>query len=233
MKQEEIGEEANRINQYAAETDRNYKQTMANITKQYNEARIELETAQGQRKLDLQAEMNGLEAYKAQVDAMYKSEMSAYTGMRVEVESKAQQADEYYKKKMVDLGYDKNDIDRYLANVQNKRAEYQNYYNLETLDLQSQSLAFQYAKLRQDWNINSLVAADRLTSIQIQQGTLDLAKEQFEFNKKIKPIEFGMQATNQVTNVVGGIFRGSGFKLFDLLGGSNNGPKSQFEALFK
>lgn len=84
---ERISDEVNRINDQANTITEFYQNERNRIQEKYNDAYIELQKSQGQRRLDLQEELNLIEADKNRINENYNNEMVTINQRRNQIDA--------------------------------------------------------------------------------------------------------------------------------------------------
>lgn len=154
VEQEDISREQNRIAEMRANNEREHNQALEDITRRYNEKSLQISEAQGDEKLRLQAELNQLEREKVEIDNFYKTESIALKQSEVNIENAKQQEMERYQKSLTDLGYGELAAKNLANELQNKKIEYEKYYNDNIIRIQDINALNTGIKISNDYLTN-------------------------------------------------------------------------------
>lgn len=140
------------------EADKWYKQESLRITEEYNSKNLELQQAQGDRKLQIQEDLAWLEWKKQQLDANYRQQ-SLDIQSRHEDTLQAQQAEtERYQKALNDLGYSQQEINAQLANVQERLADYKKYETENQIRIQDMQALMRKQQIDNEYSLGLIRA---------------------------------------------------------------------------
>lgn len=150
---EDISNESNRISADRNRYEEEYRRRVNDIQQEYNTKYLEMQEAQGQRKLDLQQELNWIEWQKTNIDSAYKSNMAQISEMNAKVNERNQIETERYQKALNDLGFSRNEIEAQLANIKNKQIEYEKYWNENQIRIQDFNALVNKQKIDNDYSL--------------------------------------------------------------------------------
>lgn len=173
---EDINSEANRISADRNRYEEEYRRRVNDIQEEYNRKYIAMQEAQGQRKLDLQQELNWIEWRKTNIDSSYKANMAQIAEQNAKVNERNQIETERYQKTLNDLGFSHNEIEAQLANIKNKQAEYEKYWNENQVRIQDFNALINKQKVDNDYSLGLIRA-------EIDQTRNELQKELQEWQE--------------------------------------------------
>lgn len=196
---EDIEREKNRLQSIRNDNDRIYQERSNDIQERYNNVYLELQQTQGDKRLELEEELNSIKREQNAIDQWYKTESVALKASEVDVARQDMLNTDKYRTRLNDLGYEKNQIDWYDAMVREKWNEYQ-AHSIE-LTHAEQNLALQTAILREqhDFEINLLNVQNKANEINLNaQATL------LEAKTKLRGQDMGLleTAVNAASNLV-------------------------------
>lgn len=179
---EDIAANANDI---AAEKNRiteSYQTRLNEIQSEYNATYLELQRSQGDRKLQLQEDLNRIEWLKTTIDQDYKQQMVEIGIRNSTVNEKAQAETERYQKRLNELGFSKNEIDAQVANIKEKMAEYEKYSIDQNVRIQDFNALVNKTRADNEYSINLINAeiANVRNEIEQQKVELQALKQPYE-----------------------------------------------------
>lgn len=110
------------------DVERRYKTDSLLIQKEYNNAYLEWQKAQGTRKLDIEQQLAGIKQREQFVDEQYKADVTRIAEMEAEIKAFAQQENERSNKAQEELKSRQIANEEYKSFLTNKSLEYQNSY---------------------------------------------------------------------------------------------------------
>lgn len=173
---EDISNESNRINADRNRYEEEYRRRVNDIQAEYNTKYLAMQEAQGQRKLDLQEELNWIEWQKTNIDSSYKANMAQIAEQNAKVNERNQLETERYQKTLNDLGFSRNEIEAQLANIKNKQAEYERYWNENQVRIQDFNALVNKQKIDNDYSLG-------LMRVEIENVRNELQKELQEWQE--------------------------------------------------
>lgn len=176
VESEEISKRANDIQEQRNLYEREYRAEANAITERYNEKYLEMQNAQGQRKLDLQQELNWIEWKRTSLDEQYKANMMSIAERETDIKNKSQIETERYQKALNDLGFTKNEIEAQVANLKAKQLEYDKYFRENELRIQDFEALVNKSRVDNEYSIN-------LMRVENEQVRNELQAEMQEYQK--------------------------------------------------
>lgn len=195
---EDISNETNRINADRNRYEEEYRRRLNDIQENYNTKYLEMQEAQGQRKLDLQQELNWIEWQKTNIDSSYKANMAQIAEQNAKVNERNQVETERYQKALNDLGFSRNEIEAQLANIRNKQVEYEKYWNDNQIRIQDFNALVNKQKIDNDYSLG-------LIRTEIESVRNELQKELQEYQEATM---FTNSVWNGVNSILGFMKRG-------------------------
>lgn len=176
LKMEEVAQRGNDIDAERVEVDKWYKQESTKLQSQYNELSLALQEAQGNRKLDLQEQLNWIEWQKTILDGNYKSSMVQIQSRHEDTLAAGQQETERYQKALNDLGFSQQEINAQLANVQERLADYKKYETENQVRIQDFQALMRKQQIDNEYSLGLIRA-------ELEETRNEMANEMNEYQK--------------------------------------------------
>lgn len=146
---EQLQERANDIN---AE----HLSRMDDINSRYNDTFLALQQAQGDEKLRLQHELNGIEQQKALITQEYNARVNALREDELSLKNRSQDWLQTYQDQMIKMGFGELYAKMYATQVQEKKTEYDHQYQEDLIRIQDYNALANFTHISNQYELGKM-----------------------------------------------------------------------------